>query len=463
MTTRMKLFLLGVTLAILAGIGAATPTGNGWAFWRSTTQSSVPGSPTSSHYYHWDDTSGRERFSTPSGDLYVPACTPSSTGDVCSWDATAHQWTATAGGGGGASTSTRVRAGSPIPNGSVAANAAVYIRPFAVPSDVTRVRVRIANMQGDGTAIGSVATNVGVCASNGSLGCSGSETTHLSQTIPADGTDLVLPSTTTWDTVSPGADGRILVIYSISATNVAYVSYPANSNAWGCYATGTSTVSPVPACSATDQNPVFWIHVEYDTSKRRVAVKGDSLSIGSTGSGTAPGFDVAWPQLLARTNDIAVETEGMNGNTLANEVDLATYPDFWTWQTSTASECFVALGTNDIPSGFKAMKQNFHTLVGLWKARGCTKLYTYTVPPCSAYAANEANRLAWNDYLRGMADIPPGEITHVYDFDAALDPTHSGSLSATACGGGTCDAGDGCHWSAAAETVLVNRINSEGF
>lgn len=354
-------------------------------------------------------------------------------------------------------TSTLVRSGGPLDTQSVGGSGnVVYGVEFYVPSDVTQIRVHIANRYYGVSPIGSITTNVGICKSNGSLTCSGTETSWSSKTVPADGTDLVLPSTSTWATVSPGTDGKVVLFYSLSSGNISYVTF----NNWGSYASGTTTVNPPPASwSASNTNPALEVHIEYNTAQPRVVVLGDSLSVGASTSGTAPGYISAWPQQLAHTQNWAVDTEGVTGITAEAYLATTTNPTLWYESVFTGTRaCYWALGTNSLPAGV-TIQATTTAAIALLHYRGCNKIVTYTVPPCSSYAANETTRQAYNGWLR-TTSIP--WLDHVDDVDAALDPTASGSLSTTACSGGTCAAADGCHWSTAGHAKVEALVVANG-
>lgn len=325
----------------------------------------------------------------------------------------------------------------------------VYRRDIAVPSDVTRLRLRLANTIADGESSGSaIPVNAAVCASDGALGCAAAAAAavHLNQVLPADGNDLVLPSPTAWDAVRPGTDGRVVVTYSVPASMVVAAG---NLNSWGCYALNTTTVSPPPPCDGDDTNPVYWIHVEFMTAKRRVVGVGDSISVGSATGGGAPGFSRAWPQLLARARDFAVSVEGLNGNRL---LDLPSLTPLTRWAQLRGADCVLALGTNDFMYGVEVTEQALLAGALEMRGRGCSTVRTETIAPCSAYAPYEANRRSLNLLARSMAQSHPFEVDGVLDFDAAMDSAGSGALQADA------DAGDGCHWGAVgqqrAETVV---------
>jgi lysophospholipase L1-like esterase len=323
----------------------------------------------------------------------------------------------------------------------------VYRHDLVIPSDVTQLRLRFANTTAYGEAGGSpVAINAAVCTSDGALGCSQPAVVHLGQTLPADGNDLVLPSPTGWDAVRPGADGRIVITYSVPAQSVVAAG---NLNSWGCYSLNSTTVSPPPPCDSADTNPVYWIHVEFMTTKRRVFAIGDSLSVGSSTAGVVPGVSRAWPQLLAHARDFAVQAEGLNGDKLQ---DLAAMPTLTRWAQLKGADCIIALSTNDYMYGVEPTEQALLAGALELRGRGCSTVRTETVAPCAPYGAYEANRLALNALARSMVQSHPFEVDGVLDFDAAMDPLGTGALQADA------DAGDMCHWSVVgqqrAETIV---------
>lgn len=101
MKPTIRPWMIGLAaLLLLGGVGLAAGGARiGW--WAATTQTSVPATATSSHPLHWDDTNTRMRFSDGTSDNYVPACVPTTTGDVCSWNATSSTWQRSAAGGTG--------------------------------------------------------------------------------------------------------------------------------------------------------------------------------------------------------------------------------------------------------------------------------------------------------------------------------------------------------------------------
>lgn len=86
---KIKPWMIGIVVLACAGVGGATGFGAGW--WRGTAQSSAPMTATSTHPVHWDDTSGRARFSDGTSDNYVAGCVPTTSGDYCGWDGS--KWT----------------------------------------------------------------------------------------------------------------------------------------------------------------------------------------------------------------------------------------------------------------------------------------------------------------------------------------------------------------------------------
>jgi len=335
-------------------------------------------------------------------------------------------------------------------------------RTFPVPSDVSRVRVRINNGIWNTASqnTGAATINVGVCPSNGSYACAGGAfsgtTTGLS--LPGADIDVVAPSTSTWYTVSQGTDKNVLVIFGMdTASNGSFKESFGGFSVWGKYLSGTATLNASPTWTGTDPTPELWVSLEYETSKRRIVVIGDSISKGNSSS-TPPGFDAAWPNVVARDKDYGVTVIGIAGASFSTYLTYNSGPNIYTQPIFTGADCIVALGTNDFSSGVDTLKAGASQFIPYLRGAGCKAVYLLNVAPCNVSGVS-TDRVYWNTYL-ASTDVPPFGVTKVIDIDSALDPTHANTLSSTACGGGTCDSGDACHPSTAGQLKIAQTVEA---
>jgi hypothetical protein len=176
-------------------------------------------------------------------------------------------------------TGSTFRVQTPFPN-TVNANGptpTVYVAPIYIPSDVTQFTLHMANTWNQGATGDSALTgvNIAIYRSDGTGLPTGSPLSEWdNQTIPSDGTDWIAPGPTT---ATRGTDGKVVLVHSAPATTS--VAYTLSCN-HGTYTANTSTVNPVPSPTGGDPNPICLMHYEFVTSRRRIVVLGDSISIG---------------------------------------------------------------------------------------------------------------------------------------------------------------------------------------
>jgi lysophospholipase L1-like esterase len=358
------------------------------------------------------------------------------------------------GSGGGGLTSTLVRTQLISPTTHVASLGIdlVYLVPAWIPSDVTQVRVWISNcdmLSGAHPSTAITGVDLAIGTSDGSFDFSGSATDYSNVTIPGN----CIPYRSPLTSVTRGADGQILIAYNVPSGSDVFTE---NNIAGTQRCDSTLQVDPIPGGCASQADGTLAIGLEYNTASTRVVVLGDSIIRGYC-SGTPVGFSgTAWYQ-LGPDSGYAVSTWGAVQQTLAGFSEW-TKPWMFDGAVIAGAHVFVEAGLNDLPldTSFKDYQAHIGKMVSTLRAMGAASVYLQTKTPNAAYGANEADRLIENSWLR----LSPWGVDGIIDADLALDPTATGSLSATACGGGTCDCGDGTHLSAAANTAIQTLLEA---
>lgn len=315
-----------------------------------------------------------------------------------------------------------------------------------LPSDVTQVRLRLANYNpAVSQAVGAVSgAQVAIGTHDGSFGFVGPPTQRVTVDLPATGEDIVLP----WTTVGRGADGKILVAVSVPAgANVALESMVH----WGKAAVGTAQTYPVPA-GLVDYNQLpYWAHLEFETTKRRFVVLGDSVARGYDGAAVAVGPNrSAWFSFGA-DKDVAVDDAAVGGSLLSS---WASAPGLVEHIQFHGASVIVELGLNDMGVSGNAvefMKAQLAHLIETARAGGAAEVFVGTITPNRLYFSANALRLAWNPWIRTL----PYAIDGVIDADAVLaDPAHPDQLLPQY------DTGDGVHPNAAGHAAVKPRLEA---
>ena len=339
-----------------------------------------------------------------------------------------------------------VYAGFPIPDfiTSSGSGPTVSLLPMYVPSDVTAVTLRFANRGAYGNAASPITSNIAAYTEDGAGGGTGTAAAvYNAQTVPSDGSELVLGSFP----ITRGTTGKILVAFSLPGTFGSFAQ--GLYNYLGKYATGTSTVSPLPSASGNSTIPIFTIHVQYSTTHRRIVVFGDSIGVGSTNASdpvTTGGFQVAAWNLMARDHDIGVDIEGVNGGQLVRLAQPSTYPYLWADAQVSGSEVVIELGTNDAQLTLTSMQSSLTTIVARLQTLGATRIYANTLAPAQAYSGSDSYRVAYNTWL--LANYVSLGLHAVCDIDTLLrDPANHSQLLASY-------SSDGTHYTASAQLAV---------
>jgi hypothetical protein len=331
---------------------------------------------------------------------------------------------------------------------------AILSYAMPVPSDLKTASVGLANRTGTGNGAGnSFVSNVAIYQSDGTgLPTGTAFASYSNQTIPGDGTEVTLGPFP----VTRGIDGNIVVVYSVPASiNICQAQY----QNWGAYILGTATVTPAP----TGWNPnyvlgLLQIVLKGKTAKRVISVIGDSISVGAAPGGATPvGFtNSAW-NLIGTAKGYAMSIFGMSGSTLAEFAAPVTYPALWIDQTNAGSDGYIEAGINDLASQTAAqMEASFTAIVTKARAVGYKRIYANTITPSLVYVSNDAVRVAYNTWLRGL----PLGITGVVDLAAAQSAGGMADNTTPSVLFAAYDAGDGTHWSAAGHSRAATAIEA---
>lgn len=300
----------------------------------------------------------------------------------------------------------------PFPNGNVTngGTPTVYTRAMYIPSDVAVLTARIGNRADFGPVGGGVdiSSNIAIYKSNGSGLTTGNPLSKwLAQTISGTGADWVAPTPTT---VQRGTDGKIVMLMSLDALAVATDNGQLN---YGGYSAGTAVVDPAPAITGVDPNPICLLHYDFITSRKRVVVFGDSISVGVL---AATGFEISCFYQLGPNKDYAVEQVGLPGGTLNQFSQFnGAYSNLWTdILFNPGVEAWIQLGVNDILGGSTAMINAFTTIVNHLNALGVAKIFANTIPAQASYAdPGQTIRNTYNAFVRANSL----GLTGIGDFD----------------------------------------------
>lgn len=339
------------------------------------------------------------------------------------------------------------RASSPIPNVTITSSSSpgvVYSRPILVPSDVSQITMRMANTRLYTGGTTPSVSNFAMYNSNGSgLPTGPALQIQSGQTIPADGSDLILPSVN----FTRGTDGMVIFVFSLPVGVDVGIS---QFNAWGHYNLGTVSVTPAPNTpDNVDPNPPFWTTYDYLTTRPRWIVVGDSLSVG-VGTTNTPGLEQSAWYLLGKNHDFAMGIYGMPGSVLPQFADIVTYPKFWSEIIPSGANAFIECGVNDLGSRTAAqMEADLTTIVTRLRSLGINKVYACTLAPQTFYS--DTQRPIYNSFLLANSLALNG----VVDLDVTLrDPTNITVLNPAY------DTGDGVHWDAAGHLAALSAIEA---
>jgi hypothetical protein len=351
-----------------------------------------------------------------------------------------------AGGGGGGVQPARIRQTISMPyTSNLLGVDLTFVYAIYIPSDVLQVRIRLANRDNalgvHGPAVPGV--DVAVGTSDGAFGYVGAPTVYSGRTLPADGIDDVLP----WTPVTRGADGKILVAYSIPSGSTIMATGVGVS--FGRRFIGATSVDPLPGPLGPNNSLALAFNLEFDTVTPRVVVAaGDSLVAGFD-TGLVVQLDDSAFYRLGPDHGYAVDPPGLVGSTLAQWLDDAR-PWYRDDQRAAGADAIVEAGINDLPSQTIGNYQSqLMRKVRELRALGVARVFVTTMTPSLAYVANDAVRVVCNNWIRS---IPLG-IDGVIDLDAALrDPGSPSELLPAY------RVADQTHWSVAGHTAALAII-----
>jgi lysophospholipase L1-like esterase len=286
----------------------------------------------------------------------------------------------------------------PMTSGAGAGNR-VYHAPLIIPSDVTSIQLGGANrMFNAGAGGGAVSIDAAAYVSDGTGAATGLATGVLTGvSLPSDGTFNgalgALP-------VTRGSDGRSVLVHSYP--NSAYANSIGNDN--GAYSNGTLTVSPLPAVTGPNANPVFWFDYSYSTARRRVAVVADSIGGGYSPDSSVGFQNAAWNQLM-RSQDWAVLVQSVvQYGSLDNYANFAGLPALWDRLDTILANAYalvVQLGTNDLAYlNLATMQTGLQAIIAHAVAKGVPRVLAWTIPPQTGYSDPSDIRGQFNTWLR---------------------------------------------------------------
>lgn len=322
----------------------------------------------------------------------------------------------------------------------------VYTRPFYVPSDVAAVVPLARNAYGGGPVGSSFSSNLALYKSDGTGAPTGTALqTWAAQTIPGDGTDWSGGSVS----ITRGTDGKIVFLESLPANQLTAIAVTTLTH--GTYSANTATVSPPPAPTASDPSPIGWIHFDYNTTKRRIIVIGDSISAGVNSS---TGFEISFPYQLMVLRDYAVAQLSLPGSQLVQwQAYASTSAAWWADGRWFGADVWIQVGVNDITGNIpSALEGWFTTIVQRLRAIGAHRIYANTIAPNNA--TNESTRTAYNAWLRANSLNLDG----IADFAAAQSTGGLADNSTGAALYSTFDSGDHLHWSDAGQTQAATQM-----
>jgi hypothetical protein len=293
---------------------------------------------------------------------------------------------------------------TPIPNGSAVTGPAVtYERPIPLPADAHNVSVTVINAMGTGPVPGAVdiVTDFAAYPSNGQGKVAAGAIPLASWpavTVPGNGSPVTMPTAIANPVLGP--DGKIVIVYGVdNASNVAVVAQCT----YGFY-TGGLQVNPPPdpTLLLDDPNPVYQIYLSFDSATANQLGKyfvefGDSISIADI---AATGFTIAAFNQVGASRGAVACILGMGGSSLALIADPATYPLLWNAPVDSVTVGVFEDCVNDLNSGAAVMIANLTAAVNHFKALGGSVFFTRTCAPQVSYPGTEADRLAFNTFVR---------------------------------------------------------------
>jgi lysophospholipase L1-like esterase len=342
------------------------------------------------------------------------------------------------------------RSSTPVPVGSTSPVGVtrVYTAPMILPRDVGAFTLRGANRTYAAGAGASVTVDFANYSSDGAGSPTGTLLTSLlSKTLPGDGTVATIGQMR----AAPGSDKRTVLQFNFPNPTFSHI-FPTLT--FGQYAESTSDVTTIPTFTGTNPDPVYWLWLEYLTSKRRIVVIGDSIS-----AGYACGWDnAAWNQLAA-SKDIAVCIEGVVQYGSYLNFDPSTNPALWDMLADIipGADVVVQLGTNDLNYNDLPTMENAAKLLFAYIRRFSPRtLRGWTVFPAAGYPGTDTVRTSFNaDFL---ANFKAWGLDGVYDAAAsrlATVPGMADDVNPLVMYSGY-DSGDGSHPNTAGQTVIAS-------
>jgi hypothetical protein len=319
-----------------------------------------------------------------------------------------------------------------------------------IPADVTAVRVRMNNNDqtgavGDGPNVTGVGLAIG--ASNGLYGYDGTPNVISAGgiTVPGSGAaDYV----TGWQPVMRGADGKMLVVFSIPSGQWIKTNSGGANLYNGRRSQTVAQVDPLPTL-VDSGSTAFTVRVECQrTSVPRFVVIGDSLPLGY-GIPGLPGLECAYGYLLGPNKGWAVDIAAVPGATNADWNNPAR--PFSTGMMLGGAIAVSDLSINDLPlvSNAADLLARISTRSSQMKAAGAKRFVQMTLAQNAAYPAQDAIRLVVNSALvaGGVAgvDLAVDVATLIAALPSPLLP-------------------DGTHWTqathAAVSSLLAGQLQS---
>jgi hypothetical protein len=332
-----------------------------------------------------------------------------------------------------------------------------------VPSTVTSVQVQYANRAlmypgalspQPSVTIAGCKVAVGPIATNGQSWTSAA-TVQTGITLPTGG--ALFNCNAVDVTGMRNANGEIGVAWSIPTGQTIYGEQPGY---FGYGATNEDVSGLTSLTGPVTINPLF-VNVTYrvPSTTRRIIIVGDSLTRGlSSGFGdTNPTYKQVLGWLIgARAGNVCCRAAG-SGQTLQAWADQAGRPWLWDFEQWTGATALIILGTNDINGGARTSAQmlaDLSTICDLLRAAGVFSIWAGTVAPSSTYSgAQNTNRTTYNSAVL----LKPYGISYVLDVDVVL---RNAGLPNQLAAANACS--DAIHWTAAANTALLNQLVTDG-
>jgi hypothetical protein len=300
-----------------------------------------------------------------------------------------------------------------------------------VPADVTAVRIRMNNNDQTGVVgIAPDATGVGLAigASDGNYGYAGDPNVINDGTV---GGGITVPGNddpdyvTDWLPVMRGADGKMLVVFSIPSGQHIKTNSAAATLYNGKRSQVVAQVEPLPALIDSGST-AFTVRVEFQrTTAPRFIFIGDSLVLGYDIPGL-PGLETTYGYLLGPSKGWAVDLCAVPGATNTDWNNPAR--PFSTGMLFGGTIAVSDLSINDLPTlagaNDAAKAADFLTRVSLrssqMKASGCSKFVQFTLAQNAAYVAQDSIRLLINSALVAGGVTGVDEVVDVATLIASL-------------------------------------------